>query len=53
MPAGGLLLVWPAVLNQYPLIFVDSFTYIRQTTMGVPPWDKALTYGLAIHALHG
>jgi hypothetical protein len=50
---GGLLLVWPAALNLYPLVFVDSFTYIRQTTMGVPPWDKSLTYGAAIHALHG
>lgn len=49
---GGLLLVWPAALNLYPLVFVDSFTYIRQTTMGVPPWDKSLTYGAAIHALH-
>lgn len=49
---GGLLLVWPAVMNLYPLVFVDSFTYIRQTTMGVPPWDKSLTFGAAIHALH-
>ncbi len=49
---GGLLLVWPAALNLYPLVFVDSFTYIRQTTMGAPPWDKSLTYGVAIHGLH-
>ncbi len=49
---GGLVLVWPAVLNLYPLVFVDSFTYLRQTTMGVPPWDKSLTYGAAIHGLH-
>ncbi|MEI6159906.1 MAG: hypothetical protein WCP77_08745 [Roseococcus sp.] len=50
--AGGLLLIWPAALNLYPLVFVDSFTYLRQISMGVPPWDKALTYGAAIHALH-
>jgi hypothetical protein len=50
---GGLALVWPAGLNLYPLVFVDSFTYLRQTTEGIPPWDKSFTYGLAAHLLHG
>jgi hypothetical protein len=50
--AGGLALVWPAFLNGYPLLFVDSSTYLRQTTEGIPPWDKSFTYGLAAHALH-
>ena len=49
---AGLLLAWPAALNGYPLLFIDSFTYLRQTTEANPPWDKALVYGPLAHALH-
>ncbi len=50
---GGLMLVWPAVLNHYPLVFIDTFTYLQHTTAPVPPpWDKALVYGPLLHAFH-
>ena len=49
---GAALLVWPAALNHYPLLFIDSFTYLQQTTVATPPWDKALVYGPLAHAFH-
>lgn len=47
--AGGLLLIWPAFLNGYPLLFSDSGAFLHQ--VAPPPsgplviWDKPHVYG--------
>ena len=43
--AGGLLLVWPAFLNRYPLIFSDSGAFLDQTVGPLMIWDKPWIYG--------
>jgi hypothetical protein len=54
--AGALLLVWPAVLNGYPLVFSDTGAFLHQTAP--PPggplviWDKPHVYGPLLHAFH-
>jgi hypothetical protein len=54
--AGGLLLVWPAFLNGYPLLFSDTGAFLHQTAP--PPggplviWDKPHVYGPLIHLFH-
>lgn len=54
--AGGLLLVWPAFLNGYPLVFSDTGAFLHQTAP--PPagplviWDKPHVYGPLLHAFH-
>ncbi len=50
--AGALLLVWPAALNLYPLVFIDTASYLLHGAMGEPPWDKTQAYGPAIAILH-
>ena len=50
--AGGLALLWPAALNGYPLVFVDTFTYLHHTLVPDIAWDKAPIYGPFIHLLH-
>lgn len=47
------LLVWPALLNGYPLMFVDGGAYLAQTILGQTPWDKTPVYGPVIAAFHG
>jgi hypothetical protein len=50
---GGALLLWPAFLNGYPLVFVDTASYLHQTTAAGPPvWDKPVVYGPLLHAFH-
>ncbi|MBU8545187.1 hypothetical protein JJQ90_15810 [Roseomonas sp. ROY-5-3] len=54
---GGLLLVWPAFLNGYPLVFSDTGAFLHQTAP--PPsgplviWDKPHVYGPLIQLFHG
>ena len=54
--AGALLLVWPAFLNGYPLVFSDTGAFLHQTAP--PPggplviWDKPHVYGPLLHAFH-
>lgn len=43
--AGGLLLIWPALLNGYPLIFSDSGAFLAQTVQPLMIWDKPYIYG--------
>ena len=50
--AGGLLLVWPAFLNAYPLVFIDTVSYLLHTTQGEIPWDKTQAYGPYLHLFH-
>lgn len=49
---GGLLLLWPAFLNGYPLVFIDTVSYLNHTTLPEPPWDKTPAYGPFLHLLH-
>jgi hypothetical protein len=49
---GGVLLVWPAVLNLYPLVFIDTASYLLHGATGAAPWDKTQAYGPAIALFH-
>ena len=50
--AGAALLTWPALVNQYPLVFSDT---AGLAAMGLEPemgWDKPWVYGPLILLLH-
>jgi hypothetical protein len=49
---GASLLAWPAWLNGYPLVFIDSVSYLGQTLFPEWPWDKSPAYGAFLHAFH-
>lgn len=49
---GALLLLWPAALNSYPLVFSDTGALLAQTIEAWPVWDKPLVYGPLLHAFH-
>ncbi|WP_328805732.1 hypothetical protein [Sabulicella rubraurantiaca] len=42
---GAVLLVWPAFLNGYPLLFSDSAAFLAQTVEPLMIWDKPWIYG--------
>ncbi|MFC7689372.1 hypothetical protein ACFQY5_06780 [Paeniroseomonas aquatica] len=50
---GAALLLWPALLNGYPLVFSDTGAFLAQTVEGWAIWDKPFVYGPALHAFHG
>jgi len=50
---GGVLFVWPALWNGYPLLYSDTHVFITQPTPGYFNWDKPFIYGpwmLPFHA---
>lgn len=49
---GAGVLAWPAFLNGYPLVFIDSVSYLGQTLFPEWPWDKTPAYGPFLHAFH-
>ena len=49
---GAVLLTWPALMNLYPLAFIDTVSYLRHTILGEHPWDKTAAYGPFIYAFH-
>jgi hypothetical protein len=49
---GGAMLLWPALLNGYPLVFSDTGAFLGQTAEALPPWDKPMVYGPLLHAFH-
>lgn len=49
---GGLALLWPALLNGYPLLFSDTGAFLAQTVATWPVWDKPFVYGPLLHAAH-
>ncbi|NKC30008.1 hypothetical protein [Falsiroseomonas selenitidurans] len=49
---GGALLVWPSWLNGYPLVFIDTVSYLLHTTVPEVPWDKTQAYGPFLHLFH-
>jgi hypothetical protein len=50
--AGGAMLLWPAVLNGYPLLFSDTGAFLHQTLGPLMIWDKPWIYGPFLHAFH-
>jgi hypothetical protein len=49
---GALLLVWPAFLNGYPLLFSDTGAFLHQSLGPLVIWDKPHVYGPLLHAFH-
>ena len=49
---GAVLLTWPALMNAYPLAFIDTVSYLRHTILAEHPWDKTAAYGPFIYAFH-
>ena len=50
---GGVLFIWPALWNGYPLLYSDTHVFITQPTPGYFNWDKPFIYGpwmLPFHA---
>ena len=50
--AGGAVLLWPAWLNVYPLVFSDTGGFLHQTLGPLMLWDKPWVYGPLLHLLH-
>ncbi len=50
--AGMPFLVWPSWLNGYPLVFIDTVSYLLHTTVPEVPWDKTQAYGPFLHLFH-
>lgn len=50
--AAGLLLVWPAFRNGYPLVFADTGTYLGQALLYYVGWDRPPFYSLFLLATH-
>ncbi len=49
---GAALLVWPAFVNGYPLVFSDTGAFLHQTLGPLMIWDKPWIYGPIMHAAH-
>lgn len=49
---GAVMLVWPALLSGYPLLYVDLSSYLQHTVQWQHPWDKTAGYGLFLYAFH-
>ncbi|MDX2429469.1 MAG: hypothetical protein QNK35_00960 [Bacteroides sp.] len=46
--SGTLLLLIPALINAYPMIYSDTSTYLASGFVLQPPMDRPITYGLFI-----
>lgn len=42
---GAALLLWPAFLNRYPIVFSDTGAFLAQTVVPLMIWDKPWIYG--------
>ena len=51
--AVALMLAWPAIVNQYPIVFSDTHAFLVQAGQPRMVWDKPWTYGPFLLALHG
>ena len=49
---GGPLLLWPALLNGYPILFSDSAAFLSQTLDRFAAFDKPIVYGPFLHLFH-
>lgn len=43
--AAAALLALPALINGYPLVFIDTVSYLEQTVLWAVSWDKTYVYG--------
>ena len=50
--AGGLLMLWPAWLNGYPIVFMDTISYANHSLDLQAPWERPAGYGLFLLATH-
>ena len=50
--AGAVLLIWPALLNGYPMLFSDTGAFLHQTLGPLVIWDKPHVYGPLLHLFH-
>ncbi len=46
------LLLWPALLNGYPIVFDDTGTYLSQAVHRYLGWDRPAFYSLFLFPLH-
>ncbi len=46
------LLLWPALLNGYPIVFDDTGTYLSQAVHRYLGWDRPVFYSLFLFPLH-
>lgn len=49
---GAMMLLWPAWINGYPLLFSDTNAFMAQSLKGHFVWDKPYFYGPTLIALH-
>ncbi len=49
---AALLMLWPALLNGYPLVFADTGTYLSQAIDHSLSWDRPVFYSFFLLALH-
>ena len=50
--AGAAVLLWPALLNGYPLLFSDTGALIEMSLEPTMGWDKPWIYGPFLHLFH-
>ena len=50
--AGAMLLVWPALVNGYPILFTDTHAFLVQAGQPRMVWDKPFTYGPFLRLFH-
>jgi len=48
---GGVALLWPALVNGYPLLFSDTGTFLDQLLQPFMIWDKPWIYGPVVVVL--
>lgn len=46
------LLLWPALLNGYPLVFADTGTYLSQAIQHYVGWDRPAVYSVFLLLMH-
>jgi hypothetical protein len=49
---AAVLLLWPAALNRYPLVFSDTGTYVSQAVERYLGWDRPVFYSFFLLPLH-
>ena len=52
LPAAAALLLWPAFLNGYPIVFADTGTYLSQAINHYLGWDRPVFYSFFMLPLH-
>src|SRR5947209_3253454 len=45
LAAGAILLIWPALLNRYPILFSDTGGLLEMGLLPSMGWDKPWVYG--------